>query len=210
MADNGSLVELLDYRRRVWEIYANLRNSDLPREQRWLDFRAARDNLFTTHPQSALTPEQKANFSGLSYFPYDTAWRFVLRVDTDVEPHIIEVDLEEDGLFNMQRVGKVHFDVNGEGVSLSLFWILGYGGGLFLPFRDATAQTGESYGGGRYLLDTIKGADLGTEGDKLILDFNYAYNPSCAYNPRWHCPLPPKENWLDLSVPVGERAYQLR
>ncbi|MDX1605233.1 MAG: DUF1684 domain-containing protein [Candidatus Competibacterales bacterium] len=75
---------------------------------------------------------------------------------------------------------------------------------LFLPFLDATSGQG-SYGGGRYLYDSIKGADLGAGADTLVLDFNYAYNPSCAYDPRWVCPLAPPENRLPFAVEAGER-----
>jgi uncharacterized protein (DUF1684 family) len=90
-------------------------------------------------------------------------------------------------------------------VSLAVYWLEGYGGGLFLPFRDALAGR-ETYGGGRYLLDTVKGADLGTGDDgRLVLDFNYAYNPSCAYDPRWSCPLAPSENRMRIAVEAGER-----
>ena len=87
-----------------------------------------------------------------------------------------------------------------------MFWVLGYGGGVFLPFKDATNGP-ETYGGGRYLLDTIKHADLGSEDERLVLDFNYAYNPSCAYNPRWHCPLSPPENTLPVEIRAGEKSY---
>jgi hypothetical protein len=88
-----------------------------------------------------------------------------------------------------------------------VYWIAVYGGGVFIPFRDATSGH-ESYGAGRYLLDTIKGADLGGRGERLMLDFNYAYNPSCAYDPRWSCPLAPPANWLPVPIRAGERAPQ--
>ncbi len=198
--------ELLDYRRSVAEIYANLRRSDLSEAEKCHQFRRKRDELFGTHPQSALSAEQKARFTGLGYYPYDPAWRFVLSVDTNVEQAVIEVQLQEDGLTRMQRFGQIHFAVGGQKVSLSLFWILGYGGGIFLPFRDLT-NGDTTYGGGRYLLDTIKQADLGHEDNRLVIDFNYAYNPSCAYNPRWHCPLAPRENWLPVAIPAGEQRY---
>ncbi len=87
---------------------------------------------------------------------------------------------------------------------LDVYWIAVYGGGVFIPFRDATSGS-ETYGAGRYLLDTIKGADLGGSGDRLVLDFNYAYHPSCAYDPRWSCPLAPPANRLESAVRVGER-----
>ena len=201
--NSGALLDLSDYRRSVTELYAYVRNSDEPPEERWNLFRRVRDELFRSHPQSALSEAQKEDFSGLRYFSYDPDYRFILPVDMSVEPVVIEVSLEEDDLTRMQRFGKVSFKVAGRVFSLSLFWILGYGGGIFLPFRDQTNRN-ETYGGGRYLLDTIKGADLGQEGGRLVLDFNFAYNPSCAYSPRWSCPLAPPENALEVPMLAGE------
>ncbi|MDX1521222.1 MAG: DUF1684 domain-containing protein [Anaerolineae bacterium] len=197
---------LADYRRAVANIYAEVRRPDLAPDEKFNRFRRARDVLFGEHPQSPLSPEQKATFTGLNYYPYNPAWRFVVPVDPNVTPDVIEIELEHDGKTRLQRFGKVYFEVSGLTVSLSLFWILGYGGGIFLPFRDLTNGHG-SYGGGRYLLDTIKHADLGHEGDRLVLDFNYAYNPSCAYNPQWFCPLAPAENRLPVAIEVGEKDY---
>ena len=104
------------------------------------------------------------------------------------------------------RIGFVRPVLGGRQVSLAVYWLEGYGGGLFLPFRDAQAGV-ETYGGGRYLLDTVKGADLGTSGggERLVLAFNSAYNPSCSYDPRWSCPLAPPENRIDVAVTAGER-----
>jgi uncharacterized protein (DUF1684 family) len=206
MSDQTNYYELMDYRRRVADLYAWLRHSDLSPEARLLEFRRRRDKLFASHSQSALSAEQKTRFKGLRYFSYRSDMRFVLPVDLDVDTDIWEVHLESEGLTRMQRFGKIHFEVGGLKVSLTLFWILGYGGGAFLPFRDETRKT-DTYGGGRYLLDALKSADLGREGDRLVVDFNYAYNPSCAYNPRWHCPLPPQENWLPVSILAGELRY---
>jgi uncharacterized protein (DUF1684 family) len=108
------------------------------------------------------------------------------------------------------RIGFVRPVIRGEEVSLAVYWLEGYGGGLFLPFRDALAGDA-TYGGGRYLLDTVKGADLGAGPDgRLVLDFNYAYNPSCAYDPRWSCPLAPAENRLAVPVEAGERMRDWR
>jgi len=202
----SSFLDLADYRRRVAEIYERVRNSDLDIEERWWQFRRERDRLFKTHPQSALSPEQAASFTGLRYYPYNPSLRFLLDVDTNVEPGVIQVDLRDDGPTQLGRFSKVSFYMDGQTVSLSLFWISVYGGGIFLPFRDLTNRD-ETYGGGRYLLDTIKGADLGWENEKLVIDFNYAYNPSCAYNPRWHCPLAPPENWLDVPICAGELGF---
>jgi hypothetical protein len=198
--------ELLAYRRTVAEMYAQVRQPGLSLAERAQQFRQARDALFRHHPQSALSAAQKARFTGLSYYPYDPAWRFVLPVDTEVEPILLEIELQDDGLVRMQRFGQVHFEAAGQKLSLALFWILGYGGGVFLPFGDLT-NNDATYGGGRYLLDTIKHADLGQEEGGLVIDFNYAYNPSCAYNPRWHCPLTPWENRLPVAVLAGEKNY---
>ena len=87
---------------------------------------------------------------------------------------------------------------------LAVYWLEGYGGGIWLPFADATSGV-DTYGGGRYLYDTIKGADLGVGEREMVLDFNYAYNPSCAYDDRWSCPLSPPENRLPFAVPAGEK-----
>jgi uncharacterized protein (DUF1684 family) len=106
----------------------------------------------------------------------------------------------------MKRFGYISFDVNRQIASLTLFWILGYGGGIFLPFKDSTNED-ETYGGGRYLIDTIKGADLGSEGDRLVVDFNYTYNPSCAYTASWQCPLAALENKLQIPIQAGELKY---
>lgn len=206
MASATNFVELADYRRTVAGMYARLRQADGSPQARWERFRGERDALFAAHPQSALSAEQKQTFRGLDYFDYDPNLRFVLPVDTEVEPGAWEVELPDEGLMRLTRFGKVHFALQGQAQSLTLFWVQGYGGGIFLPFRDRT-NSQETYGGGRYLLDTIKGADLGREGDGLVIDFNCAYNPSCAYNFRWVCPLAPPENWLPAPVQAGEKAF---
>ena len=198
--------ELLDFRRRVAEMYAHIRSSGSTHVETWRQFRRERDELFCTHPQSALSAEQQAAFTGLDYYDYDPALRFVLTVDPDVSPDIVELHLAADGAVRMRRFGKIHFVVRDQPVSLSLFWVMGYGGGVFLHFRDLTNRD-ETYGGGRYLLDTIKHADLGHEESKLVVDFNYAYNPSCAYNTRWDCPLFDRENQLPVPIRAGEKRF---
>lgn len=201
-----TFLELADYRRRVAQMYAAVRDDrDDPREA-WQRYRRQRENLFQAHPQSALDQAQKERFKGLPYFPYNPALRLSVQVDTTVDLDVLEIHLQEDGVTRLKRFGKVNFELQGQRLQLSIFWVLGYGGGIFLPFRDATAPH-ETYGGGRYLLDSIKGADLGSEAGALVLDFNFAYNPSCAYNPRWHCPLAPRENWLTIALRAGELRY---
>lgn len=203
---NEDFADLLDYRRQVTDLYASIRRMSSDPAGAHREFRKARDALFAEHPQSPLTPEQKAEFKGLRYYPYDPNWRCTADLDLSVDPVILRVDLDQDGLLEMRRFARARFRIGGGRSQLSVFWLLGYGGGLFLPFRDNTNKDG-TYGGGRYLIDTIKGADLGSQNGRLILDFNFSYNPSCAYNPRWHCPLAPPENWLNLSIPAGEQRY---
>ena len=207
MVTSKDAITLADWRRSVAEMYAGVRNNPNV-EVAWEQFWAARDLLFMDHPQTPLTGEQQARFSGLSYYDYDPDWCLSSEIDTNVKRETFEIMLPAEGAFRYSRVGKVSFVVQGKGHCLSLYWVEGYGGGLFLPFLDATSGK-TTYGGGRYLLDTIKGADLGTEGSGLVLDFNFAYNPSCVYNPRWVCPLAPPENRLPFVVPVGEMDFCL-
>ncbi len=200
-------LDLADYRRAVARMYNEVREQTGTPEARLARFRRQRDGLFRSHPQSALSPEEKASFSCLSYYPYDPQLRYTLAVDTRVDRETFSTELSDDGLFRYQRVGVVRFDYRGEQAKLYLYWILGYGGGLYLPFRDQTNGKA-TFPGGRYLLDTIKHADLGVENGLLVVDFNYAYNPSCAYHPRWHCPLAPPENWLPILIPAGEKNFE--
>ncbi len=132
---------------------------------------------------------------------YDPAWRFEVAVlPADVAR--IEVPGGADGVVPFDRVGRV--ELPGVG-SLDVWWLASYGGGLFLPVKDASAgRPGGTYGGGRYLLDTVKGADLGGDG-ALVVDLNFAYNPSCAYDPAWSCPLAQPGNVVGSEIPVGER-----
>jgi len=195
-------LDLLEYRRVVSEIYGAVREAG-GGASTWSRWRTDRDELFATHPQSALPEESRDIFAGLPYFPYDPKWR----VETQVQP----LDVEElqlahsgEGKTGFHRFGRVRFDIDGEQVELTLFWLAGYGGGVFLPFRDDTSGA-DTYGGGRYLLDSAKGADLGHERDLIVLDFNYAYHPSCVHDDRWSCPLAPQENWLAMEVRAGER-----
>lgn len=197
------MLDLLDYRRRVNDLYHAIRQSDDP-QSAWDQWRSARDELFATHPQSALDAAQRASFSGLRYYDYDPAYRLTVPIDYNVEPLTHAGEIGADGHLSYRRIAQVAFDLPTGSGRLNLYWIEGYGGGLFLPFRDATC--GETtYGAGRYLYDTIKGADLGATPSEILLDFNFAYHPSCAYNPRWVCPLAPPENRLAIAIPAGER-----
>lgn len=201
-----SPLDLLDFRRRINEAYGAIRSGEGSDEENHRRFRSVRDDLFAHHSESPLRPEQRSRFQGLSYYPYDPALRFDLPVQPVEDSERLDVDLRDDGQLTLRRFGRVGFHLDGQEAFLNLYWIEGYGGGLFLPFRDATNGV-ETYGGGRYLLDTIKGADLGSVGGRLTLDFNFAYNPSCAYDERWDCPLAPPENWLGFAVNAGEKAF---
>ncbi len=205
MESPQAYTDLLDYRRRVAASYAELRAGSDDIREGCRRFRVQRDELFRTHPQSALSPEQRAHFTGLRYYAYDASYRFVLPLVPVADETVYEVELRDDGVLRMKRFGQIHFNLAGHACALTLFWLLGYGGGVFLPFRDLT-NSDATYGGGRYLLDTLKHADLGAVADALVIDFNFAYNPSCAYDARWLCPLAPRENWLPVRVEAGEQA----
>jgi uncharacterized protein (DUF1684 family) len=192
---------LLDWRRRVHSLYAEVRaTADVTAaHDLW---RRGRDELFATHPDTPLLPEDRDGFSGLPIAPYDPALRFEPRVDADVEPLRFQVPTATDGVVPFSRIGVVHLPDLGD---LDVWWLDSYGGGVFLPVRDALAGTA-TYGGGRYLLDTVKGADLGGDvrDGVLIVDLNFAYNPSCAYDPAWVCPLAPPGNRLAAPIRGGE------
>ena len=170
----------------------------------WTQFRAARERLFREHPDSPITSERRRDWPGLNWHPYDEAWRLRGVIDNCASRETFEISLASDGVLRCTRVGYARFAVDGSPAALAVYWFEGYGGGLWLPFSDASSGT-ETYGGGRYLYDTIKGADLGIAGSEILLDFNFAYNPSCAYDDRWSCPLSPPENRLPFAVRAGER-----
>jgi uncharacterized protein (DUF1684 family) len=192
---------LLDWKRRVFDLYAAVR--ELQPEAGWELWRQTRDELFRSHPQSPLPPDHRASFTGLAYWPYDPDARVLAELeDLDSPPQPIESSGTEPILF--RPFARAKFELRGEPLTLEVAWLAAYGGGAFLSFRDATSGR-ESYGGGRYALDTVKGADLGEAGGKLVLDFNFAYNPSCSYDPGWVCPLAPPANRLAVAVEAGEK-----
>jgi len=190
------LLDLADWRERV----ARLHLSDLD----IAGFRRARDEMFATHPQSPV--RDKSSFTGLRYFDPDPG--FVVEAPLAPADGEIRIDTgDTDGVVTYRRLAVAHTAFG----PLTLWWIEAYGGGLFLPFRDETRGT-HTYGGGRYLTDTVKGTfGRGVTilpGDRIRLDFNYAYNPSCAYSPEWVCPLAPEENHLPVAIEAGEKQPQ--
>jgi uncharacterized protein (DUF1684 family) len=196
-------------------------------ERAWQTWRETRETLFRTHPESPVPPGQRGAFRA-RHFPYDPAFRLEAVVEAGTGPDeaatagmpalagaaaeprfgglTLALPVSTGGQEELTRIGFVDVPFASGRGTLGVFWMSGYAGGLFLPFRDAT-NGHETYGAGRYLLDTAKSADLGagrTPGS-LILDFNFAFHPSCAFDPRWSCPLAPPENVLDLRVEAGER-----
>ncbi len=191
---------LLDWRRRVAAIYADVRATAAEDPTRALaTYRAARDDLFRTHPDSPLPAGDRSSFAGVPYWDHDPGLRFEATVEPADRLAASATSLSG-RTFDLERIGRVRLPVG----DLEVYWIEVYGGGIFLPFRDATSGS-ETYGAGRYLVDTIKGADLGGDGDRLVLDFNYAFHPSCVHDPIWVCPLAPRENWLTVPIRAGER-----
>lgn len=217
-------LELADWRRRVTELYGEVRSLALadPRAA-WERWRAVREELYAGHPQSPVPVDQRARFRS-RHWPYSPAWRFEVDIEVDAdeaaagpapgasfaaspfEAPLLQLPMSTGEALEFRRIGAVVLPLPGGSRSLALYWMAGYAGGLFLPFRDTTNGS-STYGAGRYLLDTAKGADLGGDvrAGRLILDFNFAFHPSCAFDPRWSCPLAPPDNRLDVAVEAGER-----
>lgn len=201
---NGDLAELADWRRQVADLYAEIRRMPEP-PRAWEYWCDTRDTLFRCHPQSAIEQDARASFTGLNVYPYDPTLRFLVSLDP-ISGAPLNLPAGNDGTVQAIPFARTNGLRDRLGGELALYWLGGYGGGVFLPFTDATSGT-ETYGGGRYLLDTIKSADLGcTEDGRTVLDFNFAYAPSCAHAPRYICPLAPRENRLPVPVRGGERS----
>ena len=200
-----AVLAVVDWRRRTAASYARVRSiaTEDPAAAHAVWVRD-RDELFGTHPASPLGPAARAAFSGLDVAAYDPAYRLEVEV-APAPAGRLDVPTGTDGVVPFERVGLLALDGLG---MLGLWALRSYGGGLFVPVKDASAgRPGGTYGGGRYLLDTIKGADLGQSPDgRVVVDLNFAYNPSCAYDPAWACPLAPADNTLAEALPVGERA----
>ena len=201
-----ALLDLVDWRRRVGDLY-RIRGPN-----RIEQFRRGRDELFKNHPQSPIEPDQRAAFKSLSYFEPDLEYRVAARVeDGDVSELLIDTG-GEDGAVRYRRAATLVFELAGQECRLTVLSLVQYAGGLFVPFRDTTAGK-ETYGGGRYLFDTAKDTDglvleIRPGSSEVVIDFNYAYNASCAYSPRWACPLAPPENFLKVPVRAGEFVYK--
>jgi hypothetical protein len=201
--DLVTALDVADWRLRTHAEYRVARETPDPAEA-WAGWRASRDALFRSHPASPLQAADREGFQGLVFPEYDPAWRFETTVE-EAEPAHMDVPTGTDGVVPFDRVGVVRL---GDVGTLDVWWLGSYGNGLFIPVKDASAgRPGGTYGGGRYLVDTGKGAELGLSGRDIVIDLNFAYNPSCAYDPEWACPLAPAGNTLHVEVPVGERVF---
>jgi uncharacterized protein len=204
--DAQGLLDLVDWRRSVGDLYRTGGADPLTR------FRRGRDDLFRTHPQSPIEPDERASFTGLHYFDADPAFRVRATLEPGDGSELVIDTGGEDGAVRYRRAGTLVFRLAGEACRLTVLSLVQYGGGLFVPFRDSTSGN-ETYGGGRYLFDTAKDTDglvleIEVGSPDVVVDFNYAYNASCAYSPRWACPLAPPENHLRIAVRAGEQNYK--
>jgi len=174
----------------------------IPKAQSRLEaFRHHRDHYFAHDPDSPIEPEEREGFRGLRYFPERKDLALELPLDTSGAGIGERVDLTtSDGVEKaFVRAGRIHFEVDGNPVTLTVFKEIGRGR-YFLPFKDGTSGR-ETYAGGRYL-DPRERPD-GT----LVVDLNYAHNPYCAYGEGWSCPLPPEENVTPARIEAGELDY---
>jgi len=204
--DPQPYLDLVDWRRRVGDLYR------ISGPDALTQFRVARDELFRTHPSSAIEPEERGSFGGLHYFDHDPSYRVSARVEPGDGTELVIDTGGEDGAVTYRRVGRLAFTLDGQECGLTVLSLVQYAGGLFVPFRDRTSGK-ETYGGGRYLFDTAKDTDglvleVTSGSSEVVLDFNYAYNASCAYSPRWACPLAPPENHLPVAIRAGEKTYK--
>jgi uncharacterized protein len=201
---------LADWRRQVATLYAEVRAMAATDPAIALaHWRAVRERLYREHPQSPVPAEARSRFQA-AHFDHDPSLRFELTIEPapPPAPGAFALELPNSGAdtLSFARVGRIAIPFADGMRTLSVFWMAGYAGGLFIPFRDGTNGT-ETYGAGRYLVDAAKSADLGGDplAGTLTIDFNFAFQPSCAFDPRWACPLAPPENRLEIPVRAGER-----
>ncbi len=161
-------------------------------------FRAQKDEFFASHPESPLSPEQKRSFRGLNYFAENPDLRLQVLLEEFEEKDAIQMQTTTGGVQDYVRFGKIRFQVDGQEAELTIY---ASHHGFFLPFADSLAGT-ETYGAGRYLEPQAIG------NGKIDVDFNLAYNPFCAYNERWTCPITPLENRLKVPVRAGEKIFK--
>jgi uncharacterized protein len=162
-----------------------------------IDFRTEKDEFFRRHPQSPLTPEQRRVFTGLQYFPENDALRLEVTVDLLKDQEPMQMQTSTGGVQDYVRYGKFRFQVDGQEAELTIYQ---NENGFFLPFVDSLAGK-ETYPAGRYLEPDA------LPGNRFYVDFNLAYNPYCAYNEMWSCPITPPENRLKIPIRAGEKLF---
>ena len=162
------------------------------------DFREEKDAFFQRHPQSPLTPDQKRGFTGLNYFPENDALRLEVTVDPLNDQQPMQMQTSTGGVQSYIRYGRFHFQVEGQEAELTIYQ---NENGFFLPFVDSLAGK-ETYPAGRYLEPEP------LPDNRFFVDFNLAYNPYCAYNEMWSCPITPPENRLKIPIHAGEKLFQ--
>lgn len=160
-------------------------------------FRVQKDQFFKNHPQSPLTPAQRQQFQGLHYFPENPALRMILTVEEFIEKDVAAIQTTTGDVREYLRYGRFFLQVDGQDVVLTLY---GDEGEYFLPFVDGLADV-ETYPAGRYLEPTALGQN------QFLVDFNLAYNPYCAYNDAWSCPITPRENRTQVVIRAGEKIF---
>jgi uncharacterized protein (DUF1684 family) len=161
-------------------------------------FRSEKDRVFAKDPHSPLTPEQRRSFRGLEYFDENPGLVITGTVDREIEHDEVRMATSGGEEQVYERYGLLRFRVDDQPTEVVLY-ASDDSDELFIPFRDTTSGH-ETYGAGRYL-------EVHAHGDDVTIDFNYAYNPNCAYDPSWSCPLPPPENWLKVPIRAGEKVF---
>jgi len=161
-------------------------------------FRAEKDGVFARDPHSPLTDDQRRNFQGLAYFDENPQLVIQAGIDREVDPEEVRMGTSSGEEQVYHRYGLVRFRVDEQPAQLTLYSSED-SAELFVPFRDVTSGH-ETYGAGRYL-------EVEAHDDHVTIDFNYAYNPNCAYDSAWSCPLPPTENWLRVPIRAGEKTF---
>ncbi|NHN61025.1 MULTISPECIES: DUF1684 domain-containing protein [Halorussus] len=165
--------------------------------------RTEKDDFFAEHPQSPIPPEERETFDGLDYFDPAPDYRVTATVEVHEQPDPVELEVSAGPPQRYLRVATLHFELDGEADELAGYRQEADEDGLFVPFRDKTTGQ-QTYDGGRYMeFETEGGLDDASE---MVLDFNLAYSPFCAYSETFACPLPPEENWLDAEIRAGEKA----
>ena len=203
-----SLLSLINWRREIFSIYDEVRSEEdgIVAWNKWKD---KRENLFKFHPESpTFDPKKQSGFNDVPVlYSYNQKFSLFSKFELISNSDIIQLNTDENSITRLKPFIKTTNLKDFLGIELTIFKIEGYGGGLFLPFTDIGCKSGGAhYEGGRYLIDTVKGADLGElKTDELRLDFNFSYNPSCSYNSKWTCPILKNFNRISILVDAGEK-----